>query len=363
MKKLLLLVIVAFFLLVVGAGYGIWKGFLANPGSMPEQEIVYEVMPGKTFSAVAKDLEQKGIVSNAALFSFFARVTGEASKMKVGEYLFKTSMRPTEVMGVLISGKSIGRNFTISEGLNIYEVADLIEPLGIGTREQFLKDVQDPVFIQSLLGESPTSLEGYLFPETYQVTKFTEMRVLIKSMVQKFMAVYTPLIPLAKAKGWTRQQVVTLASIVEKETGAPEERPLISSVFHNRLQKGMMLQTDPTILYAKMRKSGHFEIKIGSAGLALEDDYNTYKHKGLPPGPIANPGAESLRAALSPAQSEYLFFVSQNNGTHIFSKDYAAHQKAVAKFQQDPKMREGKSWRDLKREREKKSVPDPSLVH
>ena len=363
MKKIILILILAVFAGTLGAGYSVWKGFLNNPGSTPEQEIIYEVVPGKSFSSVAKDLELKGIISNAAFFSFFARLTGEASKMKVGEYLFKTTMRPTEVMGILISGKSIGRNFTISEGLNIYEIADLIEPLGIGKREEFLKEVQDPEFVKALLGEQVSSLEGYLFPETYQVTKYTEMKVLIRSMVQKFMAVYTPLVPLANARGWSRQQVVTLASIIEKETGAPEERPLISSVFHNRLKKGMMLQTDPTILYAKMRRSGHFEIKIGSAGLALEDDYNTYRHKGLPPGPIANPGAESLRAALSPATSEYLFFVSQNNGTHIFSKDYGSHQKAVAKFQQDPKMREGKSWRDLKKEREKKSVPDPSLVH
>jgi len=149
------------------------------------------------------------------------------------------------------------------------------------------------------------------------------------------------------AKNWGKRQIVTLASIIEKETGAPEERPLISSVFHNRLKRGMLLQTDPTIIYGKAMLTGKIEINITRADLSKATDYNTYVISGLPPGPIANPGKESLLAAVRPASSKYLYFVSHNDGTHQFSEDYQSHVKAVQKFQLDPKARQGKSWRDL----------------
>jgi UPF0755 protein len=349
MKKAALFGIVVVFLIVSGTATLLWTRFLNSPASDSNEEIVYEVVPGKTFARVSKELESQKIISNSALFNLFARLRGQSSKMKVGEYLFRPNMRPLEVLEVLTSGKSIGRNFTVSEGLNIYEIAELVASTGISTRDEFLQLTQDPQFVQSLLGEAHPSLEGYLYPETYQVTKYTELKTLVRSMVQKFLHVYASVEPTAKAMGWSRHQVVTLASIIEKETGAPEERPLISSIFHNRLSKGMMLQTDPTVLYAKMLKTKNPEISITRLDLMMDDDYNTYKRKGLPPGPIANPGSEALRAAVNPAKSEYLFFVSQNNGTHIFSKDYSDHQKAVMRFQLDPKARDGKSWRDLKK--------------
>lgn len=351
MKRAVLFGIVAIFLAVSGTAYFLWSDFVDSPASEEDREVVYDVSPGRTFAFVAQELERQGVIRNAALFSLLARVQGDAGKMKVGEYAFRTSMAPRQVLEILKSGKSIGRNFTVSEGLNIYEIAELVQQSGISTRETFLRTVTDPRVIQSLVGEPVASLEGYLFPETYQVTKYTELMTLLRSMVQKFNQVYAGIEVQVKAMGWTRHQAVTLASIVEKETGAPEERPLIASVFHNRLQKGMMLQTDPTVLYAKMRRSGKYELSITRADLGFEDDYNTYRRKGLPPGPIANPGAEALKAVVQPAESRYLFFVSQNDGTHIFSVDYADHQKAVNRFQLDPRAREGKSWRDLNRSR------------
>ncbi|MFN7729019.1 MAG: endolytic transglycosylase MltG [Bdellovibrio sp.] len=366
MKRVVLYSIVAFFALVVGLAAWLWTGFIQNPASNRQVDLVFEVAPGRTFSAVAKDLEEREVIKNAALFSLFARIRGEASKMKAGEYLFRLNMTPNEVLQVLLSGKSVGRNFTVSEGLNIYEVADLVERAGLGTKLEFLKLVRDPGFVQSVTGQKLESLEGYLYPETYQVTKFTGLRELVQAMVQRFHDVYRPLDSAAQAMGWTRHQVVTLASIIEKETGAPEERPLISSVFHNRLRKNMMLQTDPTVLYAKARKAGTMiEISITRADLKMEDPYSTYFRKGLPPGPIANPGAEALRAALQPQASEYLFFVSQNDGTHVFTKDYKDHQAAVNRFQRTKKNREGKSWRDLSKVRDgqnlQKSKPAPSV--
>ncbi|HEY1078907.1 MAG TPA: endolytic transglycosylase MltG, partial [Bdellovibrio sp.] len=185
------------------------------------------------------------------------------------------------------------------------------------------------------------------FPETYMLTKFTDTKTLISNMVKRFLYVYNEVAPEAQVLGWPRHKVVTLASIIEKETGAPEERPLISSVFHNRMQKNMRLQTDPTVIYGKAEQTGKIEINITRADLTTPTRYNTYTITGLPPGPIANPGKEALLAAVKPAASEFLFFVSQNDGTHVFSVDYKGHESAVKRFQLDRKAREGKSWRDL----------------
>lgn len=317
--------------------------------SRPSQEaleVIYELKPGTSFGSMAEELERQGLVKNANFFSVYARLTGERSKIKVGEYSLKTNMSPSEILEVLTSGKSIERSFTVSEGLNLFEISDLYEKEGFGTRENFWKLTHDKEFIRSLLGEERDSLEGYLFPETYRLTKFTTTKTLISNMVKRFLYVYKEAVP-QELPGWTRHQVVTLASIIEKETGAGEERPLISSVFHNRLAKRMKLQTDPTILYGKALVTGSFLINIKRADILAPTTYNTYVISGLPPGPIANPGKEALAAAVKPAKSDYLFFVSQNDGKHIFSVDYESHNRAVKRFQLDPKAREGKSWRDL----------------
>ncbi|WP_415063537.1 endolytic transglycosylase MltG [Bdellovibrio sp.] len=352
MKKnfLVLTVAVVALVLAIGAGAGyLAYEFLKAPPSQVAQDVVYEVTPGKGFNSIAQELQEKGLVKNALFFSIYARIKGDRSKLKVGEYLLRTNMMPSEVLAVITSGKSIARSFTVSEGLSIYEIADLYEKQGFGTAADFLSVVREPEFIKSLLGESQASLEGYLFPETYMLTKYTDTRTLVANMVKRFLYVFNEVLPLATVQGWKRHQVVTLASIIEKETGAPEERPLISSVFHNRLLKKMRLQTDPTVIYGKAEKTGRIEINITRNDLVTPTPYNTYVISGLPPGPIANPGREALLAALKPEESLYLFFVSQNDGTHVFSEDYQGHKKAVEKFQLDRRAREGKSWRDLKK--------------
>ena len=336
-------------LVAVAVLYFVWNQFVNSPASGSSQEVIYEISTGKGFSSIAKELESQGVVKNADFFNAYARITGRRSQIKAGEYLLKTDMRPSQVLDILTSGKSLARSFTVSEGLSIYEVAALYERQKFGTAAEFMRLVRDRKFIQSLLGEERESLEGYLFPETYMLTKFTDARSLISSMVRRFLFIYEEVDKASQLKGWTRHQVVTLASIVEKETGAPEERPLISSVFHNRLLKGMKLQTDPTIIYGKAEKTGKIEINITRSDLSTPNRYNTYTIKGLPPGPIANPGREALMAAVKPATSNYLFFVSQNDGTHVFSQDYKGHQAAVERFQLDRKAREGKSWRDLQK--------------
>ena len=192
-------------------------------------------------------------------------------------------------------------------------------------------------FIFSLLKEDLPSLEGYLFPETYHITKYTDERTLIQQMVKRFLQVYSEVIKKGKTSNpiipLKRHQIVTLASIIEKETGASQERPLISSVFYNRLEKKMLLQTDPTVLYGILDETKEMKKNITRKDLETPTRYNTYTNKGLPYGPIANPGRESLLAALQPAQSHYLFFVSRNDGTHYFSEKYQDHQQKVQQYQ------------------------------
>lgn len=351
MKKLVTGSIITVFVLSIILTMFVWNQFVNQPMSLTSEEVVYEVSPGTTFRVVAKDLQQKGLIKSSEFFIIMAKLKSAGNKMKVGEYALNKNMRPHDVLNVITSGKSIERKITIAEGLNIFEIADIFAGLGLLPKDDFLKLVTDLEFIQSLTGEKLGSLEGYLFPETYSFTKFTEVKTIISEMVKKFQVTYKEIETQSQISGFTKQQIVTLASIIEKETGAPQERPLISSVFHNRMKKGMRLQTDPTIIYGKAKETGKLEISITKADLTRPTAYNTYTINGLPPGPIANPGKEALLAAIRPAESEYFFFVSHNDGTHEFTKEYKDHQKAVQSFQLDKTAREGKSWRDLKKKK------------
>ncbi len=351
MKKFIIVLVAGIVLLLAGVGgsaFFVFQKFSNAKASEVSNEVIYEVKNGTSFNSLAQDLVEKGVVTNAKFFSWYARILGERNKVKSGEYLLKTDMLPKEVLSVITSGKSIERSFTVSEGLNLYDIAEIFEKNQLSTKESFWQLTHDKVFIKSLIGEEQSSLEGYLFPETYKYTKFMDTKAIVTMMVKRFLAVYAEVAPQAEVQGFSRHQIVTLASIVEKETGAPVERPLISSIFHNRLQKNMRLQTDPTVLYGKAELNGKMEISITRQDLLTPNPYNTYTIPALPPGPISNPGKDALLAAVKPAKSNYLYFVSQNNGTHVFSEDYKGHLKAVQKFQLDPKAREGKSWRDLK---------------
>jgi UPF0755 protein len=350
MKKATLITLVALLCLIVAAGAAV--GYVAydfthSAAGVDASEVVFEVQPGQSFNVVAKDLESKGLVKNATAFSLYARFLNQRSQLKRGEYALRPDMLPKEVLSVIISGKSISKPFTVSEGLNIYEIADLYETGGFGKKEEFLALAKDPALAKQLLGDSVTSLEGYLFPETYMITKYDSTKDLITAMVRRFQSVYQTLGADAALPGWNRNQIVTLASIIEKETGAGEDRPLISSVFHNRLVKKMKLQTDPTIIYGLADMTGVVPSDIHKEDILKPTRYNTYVINALPPGPISNPGKDALVAALKPAASNYLYFVSRNDGTTVFSESLDRHNSAVQKFQVNPKAREGKSWRDL----------------
>lgn len=332
---------------VAGAFFG--YQLLVKPVGKSTVEIIVEVPPGQSFAQTAQELQNKKLIRNAKAFQWYARLRGWAGKVKVGEYSMNQSMTPDQIIGILVSGKSLARSITIAEGLNIFDIAAEFERLKICTRKEFMEIVTDRAFVKTLLGENLASLEGYLFPETYKYTKYEGPKAIITAMVKRFLTVWNEHLAAETGKlNWPRNQVVTLASIIEKETGAEFERPVISSVFHNRLNKKMRLQTDPTVLYGVALRDGKMPINITKNDLLTPTAYNTYTIDSLPPAPIANPGKEALLAALNPASSKYLFFVSQNNGTHVFSETVQQHNKAVQQYQLNAKARENKSWRDLK---------------
>lgn len=330
--------------------------FLRTGLTNDKTEILFDVNPGQAMPTVAQNLETAKLIKSAKLFQWYSRYRGMNPKLKRGEYALNAAMTPDEILAVITSGKSVARNFTVAEGLNMWDIAELLERNNYGTKQEAFTLFRDREFIQSLLGEKLDSLEGYLFPETYKVTKFDSQKDIITQMVRRFLSVYSEIQPEIMTfnqtfpqRKWNRNQLVTFASIVEKETGAKEERPLVSSVFHNRLDKNMRLQTDPTVLYGVALTRGQMPKNITRTDLLTPTRHNTYTIYGLPPTPISNPGKEALLAALKPLPSKYLFFVSHNDGTHQFSESLDAHNAAVKTFQVDPKSRVGKSWRDLKK--------------
>ncbi len=335
-----------------------WLGYqyFQKPLPLPAYRII-SVKAGDSLRAIGNDLYDKEIISSVDEFLIWGRLFKHHTAIRTGEYGIPIGTTMNQLFLILKSGKSLGYRVGIPEGSNILEVAQRLEEVKLCTAAAFLKVVHDKQFILSVLGERLPSLEGYLFPDTYFFTKVDGPKVIARKLVQRFKDKTARLVI---PPGWTRHKIVTLASIIEKETGAEEERPLISSVFHNRLQKQMKLQTDPTVIYAKYLETGLYEIRISRDDLMFMHPYNTYRVKGLPPGPISNPGYEALAAAISPATSEYLFFVSRNDGTHVFTTEYRDHAKAVSQFQLNAKAREGKSWRDLQKRKQNKVAPSQS---
>lgn len=360
MKSLIRGLIVVGLLVVILVGAAGWMvySFLNTPASDDTSTAVFEVHPKESFKTIAGRLEEQGLIRSARFLELYARFSHVGSKVRVGEYEIRRDARPKDVLAVIESGKSIEYSVSIPEGYNIFEIADVFSKKNIISRDGFLDLVRDPAVVREMINQDAPSLEGYLFPETYSYTKFTTPKQIVKMMVDRFNENWAKIqkigqLPLSKS------DLVTLASIIEKETGAPEERPLIASVFYNRLEKKMRLQTDPTVIYGVWEKTGSWDRNISKKDLTTPSKYNTYTFTGLPYAPIANPGFDALKAAALPATSEYLFFVSKNNGTHIFSKDLKGHVEAIAKFQLDAKAREGHSWRELSKRSASKGEAEP----
>ena len=316
--SLLLLISLAWFLFVPPSETGVNK--------------VIFVKKGTSLKAVSTTLEKEGIIRSRHLFVAFTTLLGKKMEIKAGEYELHTAMRPYQVLNALVRGQVIDHLVTIPEGFTLAQIAQHLEDSNIVEKAAFLQKATSMAFIASLdLGpEVRPTLEGYLFPETYHFYKEMDAEKVIQRMVQQFKKVFTSeLASQAAQRGMSEQEVVTLASIIEKETSLPEEKPLVSAVFHNRLRLKMPLQSDPTVIYGLKDFSGNLKREH----LTKPSPYNTYLLMGLPPGPISNPGRHSLLAALSPAAVPYLYFVSKGDGTHHFSSTFAEHNRAVMKYQ------------------------------
>ncbi len=303
--------------------------FLYTPPSKDRTPKTIFISHGASFSIIARELEKEDVISDAGKFSLLAEFNNAITKIKAGEYEFTTSMLPSEVLDMIVTGQVKDYTITIPEGYNIKEVATVLGNTNIVDKNDFLAKAADATFAASL-GIDGSTVEGYLFPDTYRFTKGMPPDEIIRRMVQKFDKVYGEIV--YKKPAWlkmSKKQIVALASIIEKETGAGIERPLISAVFHNRIKKGMRLESDPTVIYGINNFNGNLTRK----DLFKKTPYNTYQIYGLPSGPIANPGKASLEAAIAPSGAPYIFFVSKNDGTHYFSKSIREHNKAVQFYQ------------------------------
>jgi len=294
------------------------------------ESIVFEVAEGSTLGRVARSLEQAGLVRRAWAFEGLARWQKQGASLRAGEYELSAMQSPAEILDRLARGQVRTHPFSFPEGLTAAEIATRFEEAGLAEAEEVLSLVHDAEFAAALRVEGD-DLEGYLFPETYRWARGVGARAMVEDLVEQFRLAWAPLAEPAKARGLSMREVVVLASIVEKETGAPEERPRIAAVFLNRLSRGMRLETDPAVIYGIPDFDGNLRrVHLEDASNA----YNTYKIPGLPPGPIANPGAAALRAVVEPNEDEEaLFFVSKNDGTHHFSRTYAEHARAVNRYQ------------------------------
>jgi len=315
--------------------------FAMNSAYYSGQDTYFEVHQGEGFSKINSRLAEQKIISSARLFHRYNQYLGSMEKYKAGRYLIKSNSNMLQVYNSLLNSKSLDQLVTIPEGKNIFEIAQILEEKNIVKAESFLSVVSDPIFLNEH-NISANTAEGYLYPNTYNFLPGADAKIIAKTMIKEFQKKISSL-DFSTTK-LSPREVLILASIVEKETGVKSERNLIAGVFLNRLNIKMRLQSDPTTIYGIYK---NYNGNLTRKDLLTPSDYNTYTLSGLPKGPISNPGIESIAAVLNPAKHKYLYFVSQNEGTHVFSENYTDHQKAVVTFQKTAKNRVGKSWRDL----------------
>jgi len=290
-------------------------------------EVFVDIPKGTATREVARKLAEAGVVRYRWQF-LVARTLRPRARIQAGEYLFRRPASAWEVLERLEKGDVFYYQVTVPEGSNLFDIAAALEEQQILPAATFLAAARDPTLIRDLAPQAPT-LEGYLFPDTYRLSRHTTARQLCRQMTERFRGAWQEL----KPGGADVHATVTLASLVEKEARLEPERPLVASVYLNRLRIGVPLQCDPTTIYAALLEE-RYRGTISRSDLANKQRYNTYQHAGLPPGPIANPGRTALEAALHPAQTPYLYFVARpdGSGSHVFSKDMTAHERAVRKY-------------------------------
>lgn len=321
-----------------GAAFVAWRAltvFRTTPYGDAEEKVVV-VPPGASARAVVRLLAHSGALADERhAWAYVRWLKRDHRAFRAGEYAFQGPLTPDQVLDRVYLGQVRLHRFTVPEGLRVDEIAEIVQRSGLAPAGAFLAVARDPAVARAL-GVPFSTLEGFLFPDTYSFPRGVSARAVAEAMVDRFKAEYARA-DAARSPGvtFTMGEAATFASIVEKETGRPEERPRIACVFRNRLRIGMRLQTDPTVMYATLLRTGRWSRNITRADLHAAHPYNTYTSSGLPPGPIANAGAAALRAALAPADCADLYFVSRNDGTHVFCPDLACHQTAVRTWQID----------------------------
>lgn len=319
---------------------GVWQWVTTIPVDPPGRGVVrtLDIPEGATFRQVAELLQQARLLAHQWGFLLLGKLTASDRRIVAGEYALRSDMSPKELLGELRSGHVVLHPVTIPEGYTAVQIAELLDQKGILDGAEFLRLVHDRAFIRTLQLDL-ASLEGYLFPSTYLLARRANSKEVIEAMVGSLRQVFTPeLQARAKDVNMSVHDVLTLASVIEKESGVEDERELVSAVFHNRLRRRIPLQSDPTVIYGIPNFNGNLTKK----DLTDANPYNTYRITGLPPGPIANPGAGAIRAALYPVPTSYLYFVSRNDGTHQFSSTLTEHNRAVEQYQRRPHRRTAK---------------------
>jgi len=326
MRHLFVSLLLCFFIAASSAGFWYWSYVTtASPGS---GEVVVVLAKGIGVRGIGAVLAKNGLLPNDLRYLLLVYFSGSTARLQAGEYSIPRGLTPPEILRLLINGSTLRHHVTIVEGATAEQVAAIFEKDGWVKRDHFLELVHDPQYIKQL-GVDSSALEGYLFPETYNlIRQDTDATSVTRMMVNRFLHVWNE-IKTSDLHGLSLHQVVTLASVVEKETGAAAERPLIARVFLNRLAQKMRLQSDPTVIYGIREFNGN----LTRADLRRTTPYNTYVIPALPPGPICNPGQAALEAVLHPADSDALYFVSKNDGTHFFSNNLADHNRAVETYQ------------------------------
>jgi UPF0755 protein len=305
---------------------------LYRPRAFAPGEMFVEVEKGMGARAVGRLLEEKGIIGSRHSFIIGYRLLYHPRVIRAGEYLLTSPLGVKGALDILVRGKVYLHPVTVPEGLTAQEMAPLISPLLADGETGFTAAFREAAPIRSV-DAAADNLEGYLFPETYSFPKGISSAEALAKMVGQFRVAFSPAwMVRAESLGMSVRQIVTLASLIEKETSVPSEMKLVSAVFHNRLRIGMKLDCDPTIIYA-LKQKGVFAGNLTKQDMSMDSPYNTYRYPGLPPGPICNPGGDALEAALYPAGEPYLYFVSRNDGRHEFSRTFAEHQNAVRRLQ------------------------------
>ena len=331
-RLLLLFVLVA---IVAGAGgWWIYSQVIAPYRGYTGEEVFVDIPAGASPGAIGNRLVESGVVRDARTFRVALWISGRSRALRAGEYRFTTPLHALDVIDKIARGDVYRRRLTFREGLTITEMAQVFEQRGFGKAGEFQQAAENTALISDL-DPAARDLEGYLFPETYALPRGTSAAAVVAQMVDHFKNALTPEIRAnATTAGLSIRQLVTLASLVEKETGTAAERPLVAAVYSNRMKIGMGMQADPTVIYA-LQKAGKYTGNLRREDLQFDSPYNTYRYPGLPPGPIAAPGKASLEAAASPANVDYLYFVSKNDGSHVFASTLAEHNKNVFTWQVD----------------------------